>query len=116
MRIYLGLALAACSGLAAWAEPQDGKWDCIYVDGPPGPLGQLDISGSEYTLLAPNTAPSSGELVQEADALRVGSGILLDTYGVNGVTGMVDKSNPDAFADLLLSSVGTPVASCQPQK
>jgi hypothetical protein len=115
MRIYLGLALAACSGLAAWAEPQDGTWDCIYTDGPPGPLGQLDISGTEYTLLAPNTQPTSGELVPEAEAFRVATGILLDTYGINGIAGTKDDSNPDTFAELLLSSVGTPVASCQPQ-
>jgi hypothetical protein len=99
--------------LAAWAEPQDGVWECSYVDGPPGPMGQLEISGAEYTLLAPNTAPSGGELVQEADALRVASGILIDTYGINGIAGIVDDSTPETFGELTLSSVDLHVASCR---
>jgi hypothetical protein len=112
MRVYLGLVLAACSGMAALAEPQDALWDCIYIDGVPGPLGQLEIMGSEYTLAAPNTEPSGGELVQEGESLRVASGILLDTYGLNGIAGVVDDSTPETFGELILSSVGEPVASC----
>ncbi len=115
MRIFLGLVLVAISGAAAWAEPQDATWDCIYVDGPPGPLGLLEISGPNYTLVAPNTEPSSGELKQEAEMLRVASGILLDTYGINGIAGTVDDSTPETFGALMLSSVGLPVASCQLQ-
>jgi hypothetical protein len=112
MRVFLGLALVVCSGLAAWAEPQDGVWECSYVDGPPGPMGQLEISGLAYSLVAPNTEPNSGELVQEGEMLRVSAGILLDTYGLNGIVGVVDDSTPETFGELILSSVGLPVASC----
>jgi hypothetical protein len=113
MRIILGLLLAAGGGMAAWAEPQDAVWDCIFVDGPPGPLGQLEIRGAEYTLLAPNTELSGGALVQEEGALRVASGILLETYGINGIAGIVDDSTPETFGELTLSSVGLHVASCR---
>jgi hypothetical protein len=116
MRAILGLALVLCSGLTASAAPQDAIWDCTYVDGPPGPLGQLEISGLAYTLVAPNTEPNSGELVQEGEMLRVSAGILLDTYGVNGIVGVVDDSTPETFGELILSSVGLPVASCLLQK
>jgi hypothetical protein len=112
MRVCWGLALAVCGGMAAWAEPQDAVWDCIYIDGVPGSLGQLEILGAEYTLVAPNTEPSGGELVQEGDTLRVATGILLDTYGLNGIAGVVDDSTPETFGELILSSVGQPVASC----
>jgi hypothetical protein len=53
--------------------------------------------------------------VQEGKALRVATGILLDTYGLNGIAGVVDDSTSEAFGELILSSVGLPVASCQLQ-